>query len=122
MIDFRKAPEFFNPSLVLPVTDAETNEVVQLNFLHTNKALNIFRAYNNKVRQQLLSFLNEQKRVPVTEIYRTLKIEQSVASQPLNTLRRAGLITATREGKWIYYSINYKRLKEVSKIVDQFLG
>jgi DNA-binding transcriptional ArsR family regulator len=43
----------------------------------------------------------------VSGIYKTLRIEQTVASQHLATLRQAGVVNTKREGKWIYYSINY---------------
>jgi DNA-binding transcriptional ArsR family regulator len=51
-----------------------------------------------------------------------LRLEQSVASQHLAILRRAGVVTTTREGKFIYYSVNHKRLAEIYSYVEQLLN
>jgi DNA-binding transcriptional ArsR family regulator len=66
--------------------------------------------------------LDERRKVTVTEIYIELRLEQSVTSQHLAILRRAGLVSALREGKFIYYTINYKRIKEVNNFVEQLVG
>lgn len=70
----------------------------------------VFRAVNNKLRQQLLHLIHDNKRITVTEIYVKLRIEQSVASQHLAILRRAGVVLTERQGKYIFYTINYQRL------------
>ena len=58
----------------------------------------------------------------VTEMYIKLRLEQSVVSQHLAILRRAAIVITHRDGKFIYYSVNYKRLKEVSAFVEQLVG
>jgi DNA-binding transcriptional ArsR family regulator len=58
------------------------------------------------------------KPMTVTELYTDMKIEQSVASQHLGTLRRAGFVTCEREGKLIFYSINLSALKDMEQISD----
>jgi DNA-binding transcriptional ArsR family regulator len=57
----------------------------------------------------------------VQDIYKKLKIEQSVTSQHLSVLRNANLVIAKREGKFIYYSVNYQQLDFMHKIANQFL-
>ena len=54
----------------------------------------------------------------VTEIYVKLRLEQSVASQHLAILRRAGIVSTARDGKFIFYSLNYARLAEVVGFVE----
>ena len=90
---------------------------VKINYLQTKKAALILRALNHKLRYQILKLLDDQKRMPVTEIYVKLRIEQSVASQHLAILRRAGIVTTERTGKFIFYSPNYTRIDEVLKLV-----
>jgi Predicted transcriptional regulators len=90
---------------------------VKINYLQTKKAALILRALNHKLRYQILKLLDDQKRMPVTEIYVKLRIEQSVASQHLAILRRAGIVTTERTGKFIFYSPNYTRIDEVMKLV-----
>jgi len=62
------------------------------------------------------------KKVTVTEIYVKLRLEQSVASQHLAILRRASIVTTIREGKFIYYAVDYNRLEQINKFVEQLVG
>lgn len=104
------------------INDPETNENIRLDFLHMKKSLLILRALNHKLRQQIVRLLDERRKVTVTDIYIELRLEQSVASQHLAILRRAGIVSARRDGKFIHYSINYKRLKEINRFVEDFVG
>lgn len=100
----------------------EGNEDVHIDFIHLKKAAMILRALNHKLRQQLLHLLDEHKKVTVTEIYIKLRLEQSVVSQHLAIMRRAGVVSTKREGKFIYYSVNYNRVKEISSFVEQLFS
>lgn len=111
-----------NHQQIAVINDPETNENVRLDFLHMKKAMLTLRALNHKLRQQILKLLDEKRKVTVTEIYIELRLEQSVTSQHLAILRRAGLVVALREGKFIYYAVNYKRIKEVNNFVEQLVG
>lgn len=111
-----------NHQQIAIINDPETNENLRLDFLHMKKSMLILRALNHKLRQQILKLLDEKRKVTVTEIYIELRLEQSVTSQHLAILRRAGLVNAIREGKFIYYTINYKRVKEVNNFVEQLVG
>ncbi len=55
----------------------------------------------------------------VTDIYATLRLEQSVASQHLAILRKAGFVTTEREGKKIHYRVNHDEIKRVLALIDQ---
>ncbi|SIS68961.1 transcriptional regulator, ArsR family [Filimonas lacunae] len=95
---------------------------VKVDYIHLKKAALILRALNHKLRQQMVKLLDEHKKMTVTEIYVKLRLEQSVASQHLAILRRAGIVATQRDGKFIYYGVNYQRLKEVSEFVEQLVG
>ena len=82
------------------------------------KAKENYRAIVHPLRQQIIRLLHDNARMPVTSIYRKLKLEQSVASQQLAILRKAGLVLAEREGKQIFYSVNYQRLKLLHKVAE----
>lgn len=88
-------------------------EPVKVDFLQAKKASLILRSINHKLRQQIIKLLDEHQKMTVTELYVKLRLEQSVASQHLAILRRAGIVSTTREGKFIYYSVNYSRLNDV---------
>lgn len=102
------------------VKDNETN-AVKIDFLQVKKSSLILRALNHKLRQQILKLLEEQSKLTVTEIYIQLRLEQSVASQHLAILRRAGIVKTKREGKFIYYGLHHQRLLEIGKCVVDLL-
>lgn len=86
-----------------------------------NAAL-IFRAVNNKMRQKMLNHLHKKGGMTVSELYSLLKMEQSITSQHLAILRRAGFVTTKRDGKFIYYFVNNKRMKEVHQNAEELLA
>jgi DNA-binding transcriptional ArsR family regulator len=51
-----------------------------------------------------------------------MRLEQSVASQHLAILRRAGIVITQREGKFIYYAVNHKRLLEINKFAEELIA
>lgn len=106
---------------VATIHNPETNEDIRIDFVHMKKASMILRALNHKLRQQILKLLDEHKQMTVTEIYVDQRLEQSVTSQHLAILRRAGLVNAIRNGKFIYYSINYDRVKVVNGFIEDLV-
>ena len=98
------------------------NMGIKIDYYNVKKAALILRALNHKLRQQLVKLIEEQKRITVTEIYVRLHLEQSVASQHLAILRKAGIVNTERDGKFIFYLINHKRIEEVSRIVNELVA
>ncbi len=100
----------------------ETGDMLKLDLLNVKKASLILRAINHKLRQQILKLIDEHGKITVTEIYVKLRLEQSVASQHLAILRKAGFVKTEREGKFIYYTVNPERLEELNKFVESLLN
>ncbi len=94
------------------------NEEVQLNYGDLRKAVLVLRAVNHNLRQQIIDLLDENGKMNVTDIYVKLRLEQSVASQHLAILRKAGVVITVREGKFIHYSLNYNRLEQINELVE----
>lgn len=84
-----------------------------LNLDEIKKASLVLRALNHKTRQRMLELINEKKEIRVTDIYKKLKLEQSLASAYLALLRKAGVVKTRRDGQVILYSVNHQRLSEV---------
>ncbi len=101
---------------------AGDKEPIKLDYIAIKKASMVLRAINHKLRQQIIKLLEEHKRMTVTEIYVKLRLEQSVASQHLAILRRAGIVVTDRDGKFIYYSISAPRIAEIARFVDELVG
>ena len=99
-----------------------TGSGLNVELLNVKKAAIVLRAINHKLRQIILKLIDENDKMTVTEIYMRLRLEQSVASQHLAILRKAGFVKTQRDGKFIYYSVNYKRLEELNKFVQDLLG
>ena len=114
-----------NYSLLLnTATDTNGNgsEPLKIDLLNVKKAAMVLRAVNHKLRQQILKQIDEQGKITVTELYVKLRLEQSVASQHLAILRKAGFVKTYRDGKFIYYSVNTDRLEELNRIVADLLN
>ena len=95
--------------------------LIKVDLLSTKKASLILRAINHKLRQQMLKLIDEEGKMTVTELYLKLRLEQSVASQHLAILRKAGIVKAVRNGKFIHYSINTERVEEINEFVKNLL-
>jgi DNA-binding transcriptional ArsR family regulator len=50
-----------------------------------------------------------------------LRLDQSATSQHLAILRMAGYVTTERNGKHIYYAVNYQRLQQVQDLTREIL-
>lgn len=111
-----------NHTMILNRVGHENDSEVKIDVYNVKKAALILRALNHKLRQQMLQLLDEKYKMTVTELYVQLRLEQSVASQHLAILRRAGMVITTREGKFIYYSVNHKRLADIYNCVERLLN
>ncbi len=94
---------------------------LKVNFHNMKKAAMVLRAMNHKLRQQILALIDSEKKITVTEIYVRLRLEQSVASQHLAILRKSGIVNTIRDGKFIHYSVNHKRIAEINKFVNELI-
>jgi DNA-binding transcriptional ArsR family regulator len=109
--------------LAMPMAPITENfSSVNVDLYNLKKAAMVLRAINHKLRQQILKLIDENGRMTVTEIYVKLRLEQSVASQHLAILRKAGFVKTERDGKFIYYSVNTDRLEELNKFVKDLVG
>jgi len=114
-----------------PLMKKQKNEIVilgkggkdiQLDYSDLRKAVLVLRAVNHKLRQRVVDLLEENDSMTVTDIYIKLRLEQSVASQHLAILRRAGVVLTERQGKFIYYSLDKDRLAQISRLVEELAG
>ena len=92
---------------------------IRLDYGNLKRAVLTLRALNHPLRKKLITMIEEKRKITVTEIYSVLNIEQSVASQHLAILRRADIVTTKREGKFIFYGVNKKRIAEVTNLVEE---
>lgn len=98
------------------------NSPFELDVNTLRKAALLYRSVNHPLRQQILHLLHKNERMTVSRVYARLKIEQSVASQHLAILRKAGMVINEREGKNVFYRVNYDRMQKFQHISAQLLG
>ncbi|MBK7561757.1 MAG: helix-turn-helix transcriptional regulator [Chitinophagaceae bacterium] len=103
-------------------TVSQNGSSLKVDLLKIKKAALILRAVNHKLRQQILQQINDHGKMTVTDLYIKLRLEQSVASQHLAVLRKAGFVKTDREGKFIYYSVNTSRMEELNKFIGDLLS
>ena len=90
---------------------------ISLDYAELRKAVLVLRAVNHKLRQQMIALLEENEKLTVTDLYIKMRLEQSIASQHLAILRRAGVVATDRNGKFIYYRVDTERIKQIERIV-----
>jgi DNA-binding transcriptional ArsR family regulator len=97
----------------------QTNNPQKIENNTLKKAVMTLRAINHPLRKQIMNMLEENSKLTVSEIFVKLRLEQSVVSQHLAILRKAGVLDNERDGKFIYYKLNNIRIKEISNIVNE---
>jgi DNA-binding transcriptional ArsR family regulator len=100
------------------ITKENGKEEIRLEYSKLRKALLNIRAVNHQLRKDIIVLLEQHKKMTVTEIYVKLRVEQSVASQHLAILRKAGIVETSRTGKFIHYSVNKTRVNEVAVLIN----
>ena len=87
-----------------------------------NQSAKVLRALAHPLRMQILQYISQHPATTVGPIYRNMKLEQSVVSQHLHILRKAGLVTDERESKFIHYSVNESRVKRINNSIRAFMA
>ena len=85
------------------------------------KAALLLRAINNSLRQKILQFIHQNNRATVTQVHNQFNIEQSVASDHLGILKEAKLVLNERQGRFIFYSVNYEELNRIHSLITEIL-
>ena len=70
----------------------------------------VFRALGDPTRQRMLAVLEKAGELCVSEVTRNFAMTQPSISHHLRILREAGLLTAHKRGKEVYYAINAEEL------------
>lgn len=82
---------------------------------------NFFKALNDPIRRDILEMLKKGD-LAAGEIADQFSISKPSISHHLDLLKQAGLVTAVKEGQFIYYSLNTTVIDEMLKWFVQFKG
>jgi DNA-binding transcriptional ArsR family regulator len=111
---------YANPYLK-PITMSLAFQDLPLNATQITKAASLLRAVDHPLRQQILQLLHQRQKMIVSNLYRELAIEQSVASAQLAILREAGIVRAERSNRNIFYSVHYQNLAELHQKLGELI-
>jgi len=84
-----------------------------LNSEQLEKASNMLKAIAHPMRIAIINYLEDGKKLTVTEIHELLDIEQSTASHHLGILKDKGVLSSQREGKNTYYYLKFDKLANI---------
>lgn len=80
--------------------------------------------FKNKTSKSIINLLEKKKELTVTEIIgfifgeENIQKKQSIISQTLKYLKKYKIVTGTRQGKEIYYSLNLSNYQRLLKFID----
>lgn len=76
----------------------------------------IYKALGDETRLEIVNMLLG-KELCVCDIIDAFSLSQPAISHHLKILRQAGILIDTKDGKWVFYSLN----PETLKLAEQFL-
>lgn len=81
-------------------------------------AAEMLKAIAHPMRITIVSYLEGNQKLTVTEIYERLGIEQSATSHHLGILKSKGVLASSRDGKNTYYFLKHAGLSGILKCVQ----
>ncbi len=79
----------------------------------------LFKAISHPVRLCILEMLLRNNKIKVNDMQCCIEVSQSTVSQHLAKLKAAGIVTGSREGVEIYYSISNEEIEKIIKLILQ---
>ena len=83
--------------------------------------LAFFKALSSENRQHIMLLFMNGKRMTVNEIAEAAGLGQSTTSEQLAILKRAGLLTAEKVGKEVFYRPDKAKIVELLDALSAFL-
>ena len=90
------------------------------NINKVKEAAHKLRALAHPKRIEIISLLEENAAMNVTQIYTKIKLPQAEASHHLILLKKQGILASRRAGKQTYYFLQQDVLTQVLNAVDKF--
>ncbi len=94
-------------------------QIKDLTIEQLEEAANMLKAIAHPMRIAILNYLEDGKKLTVTEIHELLKIEQSTTSHHLGILKDKGVLSSKREGKNTYYFLKHADLSNIVNCVSK---
>ncbi len=85
--------------------------------MNTENLASLFKALSEPVRLRIIFLLLEKGELCVCDLVNTLALSQSVISRHLAYLRHSDMVTAKREGVWMYYQLTDYAQSELTPLL-----
>ncbi len=95
---------------------------VTFNLEKLENSQDILRALAHPLRLKILKCIDDHEITHVNQIYKKLKMEQSICSQHLRIMRNAGVLLSVKSGQFVHYSIDYSLVSRTIKALNRFYG
>ena len=82
-------------------------------------AATMLKAIAHPMRIAILNYLEDGRKLTVTEIHELLQIEQSTTSHHLGILKDKGVLASKRDGKNTYYFLKHDKLSNIVECISQ---
>ena len=92
---------------------------LEINIKKIEETARRLRAISHPMRITIITLLDNNNKMNVTEIYQMLKIEQGSASHHLNILKNQGILVSKRVGKQTYYSLKNGVLAQITECINK---
>ena len=79
----------------------------------------LFKALSDPNRLFIIEYLLDSERCACT-ILEQLQITQSTLSYHMKILCESNIVSSRKEGKWMHYSLNKAKIKELNEILEVF--
>lgn len=88
-------------------------------------ASEVFKALGDPVRLRIIEMIAANGETCVCKIVEELAMTQPAISQHLAKLRYAGILTASKRGQWVYYSLKSEVLQDtccsfIQGLIDKY--
>ncbi|NTW33791.1 MAG: helix-turn-helix transcriptional regulator [Bacteroidetes bacterium] len=94
----------------------------KLDILKFDDIASKIKALAHPMRVAIVSLLESETKLNVTEISHKIKIAQTTTSHHLNILKNKGLLISKREGKETFYSLKSESLAKIIECIMKCTG
>lgn len=92
-------------------------ELMSIDYVQYSK---IFKVFSDPKRLKIVDMLSNGE-LCACKIQEEFNITQPTLSHDMKLLCDVGVVTAQKEGKWIHYSLNLKKMNEIYKMIGKLM-
>ena len=95
----------------LKISDYFIGNSLNVKVAPINRMVDLFKTLSHPIKVDIIKIIEREKRINVTDLYKTLNMEQAHVSQFLNSMKRVGVLKSEKEGRHTFYSIDIELIE-----------